>query len=129
MSRCYLAGILALLVWACSPSKEASKTSAVLTHGGQDSAEYEITVIDPGFDQWYLLNYKPSDDLSNEMYRAKNMIAAGNWDNYYRTGKYSGTINSPINYRPDADYGIEVNRKLYWYFKYTESTTGIRLFR
>jgi hypothetical protein len=27
------------------------------------------------------------------------------------------------------DYGMDVNRKLYWYFKYIEENTSIRLLR
>jgi hypothetical protein len=124
----FIIGIIAAMLWACSPVKEVSKTSATLVQDKQDSTEYEILIVDPHFDQWYLLNYNPEKDHSNDYYRYKNLIAVSNWNDYYRTGKYNGVIDSYINYSADTDYGIELNRKLYWYFKYIRSNYGIRLF-
>ena len=37
--------------------------------------------------------------------------------------------NNYLNYETGTDYGIEVNRKLYWYFKYLESEFKIPLLR
>jgi Family of unknown function (DUF6146) len=121
-------GIMALLVWTCSPVKEASKTSAKLNQNSQDGTEYEILIIDPHFDQWYLINYTPAKDYSNDYYRSKNLIAVTTWNDYYRTGRYSRVIDSYIDYQLNIDYGIEVNRKLYWYFKYIQNNYRIRLF-
>jgi len=128
MSRSILIGILALILWTCSPVKEASKTSAVMTQSSLDSTEYDIIIIDPGFDQWYLLNYSPSKDRLNDYYRIKNLIAVGNWNEYYRSGRYINIIDSYLDYRPEVEYGIELNRKLFWYFKYLKSKYRIRLF-
>jgi hypothetical protein len=116
------------MVWACSPVKEALKTSAILTQDNLDSTEYDIVIIDPGFDRWYVLNYSPAQDHSNDYYRTKNLIAVGNWNDYYRSGRYINVIDSYIDYRLDVDYGIEVNRKLFWYFKYIKSNYRVRLF-
>jgi hypothetical protein len=128
MKFCFYIGIMVLLFWACSPVKEASKTSATLTQDSLDSTEYEILIIDTHFDQWYLINYDPSKDHSNDYYRNKNMIAVANWNDYYRTDRYSGIIDSYIDYWPTIDYGIEVNRKLFWYFKFIKEKYRIHLF-
>jgi hypothetical protein len=128
MSRIFLFGIVALMAWACSPVKNASKTSAVIAKSIQDSTEYEILIVDNGFDQWYLLNFTPAQDRTNEYYHTKNIISVGNWNDLYHTLKYSNIIDSYIDYRPDVEYGIGVNRKLYWYFRYVRSKYGIRLF-
>ena len=124
----FFIGIVALAVWSCSPAREASKTKAILTQNNQDSTEYEILIIDFHFDQWYLINYSPAKDHTNEYYRSKNMVAVANWNYYYTTGQYTRTIESSIEYRPEIDYGIEVNRKLYWYFIYFTENYKIRLF-
>ena len=124
----FFIGTAALLIWACSPAREASKTSANLVHSSQDSADYEILIIDNTFDQWYLMNYSPARDNSNDYYRSMNLIAVANWNDYYRNGRYTQVIDSEINYHPETDYGIEVNRKLYWYFKFLTTNYGIRLF-
>jgi len=128
MKVIFFTGTMALLIWACSPVKEATKTSANLVHSSQDSADYEILIIDNTFDQWYLMNYSPARDNSNDYYRSMNLIAVANWNDYYRNGRYTQVIDSEINYHPETDYGIEVNRKLYWYFKFLTTNYGIRLF-
>jgi hypothetical protein len=124
----FFIGIIALLIWGCSPVKKVSTTSTTLTQTSQDSTEYEILIIDLQFDQWYLLNYSPAKDYSKEYYRGKNLFAVANWNDYYRSGRYSRIIESSIDYRSNVDYGIEVDRKLYWYFKFIVSTYKIRLF-
>lgn len=128
MKLSFFIGIMALLVWACSPVKNASKTSATLTQSGMDSTEYEILITDPQFEQWYLMNYSEAKDYSNDYYRSKNQIAVANWNDYCRTGQYGQVIDSFINYQPGIDYGIEVNRKLFWYFKYVKDNYRIPLF-
>ena len=128
MKSRFFIGMIALLIWGCSPVKEVSKTSATLNQTGQDSTEYEILIIDPNFDQWYLLNYSPAKDYSKEYYRGKNIVAIANWNDYYLRGKYGRVIDAAIDYRPNVDYGIEVDRKLYWYFRYVVSEYKIRLF-
>ncbi len=55
-------------------------------------------------------------------------LLPGNWNDYYRKGKYIEIIDSYINYQLQMDYGIEVNRKLYWYFKYVSENYKVRLF-
>ena len=128
MLRSVFIGILALIIWACSPVKDATKTSATLSQKDQDSTEYGIVIIDPGFDQWYLANYSPAQDRSNDYYRTQNNMAIRNWNDYYHTGKHGNVINSDIDYQPEVDYGIDINRKLYWYFRYIKSEYRIYLF-
>lgn len=124
----FFIGMIALLILGFSPAKKLSKTSAKLTQKSQDSTEYEILIIAPQFDQWYVLNYSPAKDHPKEYYRGQNLVGVTNWNNFYNSGKYSGIIESLIDYRPDVDYGIEVDHKLYWYFRYIESEFKIRLF-
>ena len=115
-----------LLACSCSSTHKASssdKHSVIIT----DSTEYEITIIDNQFDNWYLLNYSQAKDHSNEYYRSKNQTGVGNWNNYYNRVRYHRVIENYIFYDNSIDYGIEVNRKLYWYFKYIEAEFRIRL--
>jgi hypothetical protein len=128
MKASFFIGMTALLIWGCTPVRQASKTSANLKQTSQDSTEYEIIIIDPQFDNWYLLNYSPAKDYSKEYYQSKNLVGVANWNYYYRSGQYTRVIESFIDYQPNVDYGIEVERKLYWYFKYVVTTYKIRLF-
>ena len=128
MVRSFFFGIIALLSWACSPAQETSKTSARLAHDSLDSTKYELIITDIYFDQWYLLHFDPSKDHLNEYYHAKNLMAVQKWNDYYRTGQYMQVIDSYIDYQPDIEYGIELNRRLYWYFKYVTTEFRIHLF-
>lgn len=94
-----------------------------------DSTEYEITIIDPEFDAWYLMNYSPSRDYSNEYYQSRNRVGVSNWNDYFMRGKFHRIIENYISYSTSVDYGMDVNRKLYWYFKFTEEKYVIRLLK
>ncbi len=128
MKLLYLIGIVTMLVYACSPARNASKSAATVALSSQDSTEYEIYIDDMRFDQWYLMNYSEAKDHSDEYYRSRNLVAVPRWNDYYRQGNGIEVIDSYIDYQPQIDYGIEVNRKLYWYFKYIEEKYGIKLF-
>ena len=122
-----------LVAWSCSPSKKTAATGRQLTIQSDstiksDSTEYEIIIIDPEFEHWYLTQYSPAKDHSNEYYRNKNQVAVINWNDYYTRTRYHNVIESYIYYDYSVDYGIDVNRKLYWYFKYIEENYKIRLF-
>ena len=122
-----------LIAWSCSPSKKtgaAGRQLAIISDSTikSDSTEYEIIIIDPEFEHWYLTQYSPAKDHSNEYYRNKNQVAVINWNDYYTRTRYHNVIESYIYYDYSVDYGIDVNRKLYWYFKYIEENYKIRLF-
>lgn len=124
----FIFGIMALMVWAGSLAQEVKSPSAKLSPNPQDSTEYEVIITDPQFDQWYLKNFQVGKDRSYEYYRSKNLVAISNWNYFYNTGQYDRIVDSYIDYLPHIDYGIEVNRKLFWYFKFIEESYKIKLF-
>jgi len=126
MKNLISAALLLILAWSCSPSQ---KTGATERHPiiKSDSTEYEIIIIDPEFDHWYLINFSPAKDYSNPYYRSKNQAAVIAWNDYYTRNRYHRVIEDYIYYDNSVDYGMEVNRKLYWYFKFVEDTFKIRL--
>lgn len=128
MKPILLIGILSMLMWACSPAKQTTKTSATIKQAIQDSTEYEVLVIDPQFDHWYLTNYSTAKDYSLDYYQSKNRTAVANWNHYYQTGKYRQIIEEQIDYQHGINYGIEVERRLFWYFKFIEENYRIPLF-
>lgn len=128
MKPVYLIIMIAFLAWACSQGREAVKTSAALVPESQDSTIYELVINDIHFDNWYLLNYSDAKDRTEEYYHSKNLIAVSNWNYIYRMGQHYDVIDSYINYEPQLDYGIEVNRRLYWYFAFVEDYYDVKLF-
>lgn len=128
MKNLFIPACIGLLIWSCTQTHQVSKSTAGKIQIA-DSTEYEITIIDPDFDQWYFLNYSQAKDYSNEYYRSKNQVGVSNWNEYFNQGKYHRVIENFIFINPATDYGIEVNRKLYWYFKYVEENYRVNLFR
>lgn len=118
--------ITGLLCWSCYPTSPKVSHSVGLKE--KDTLSYELIIIDPGFETWYDIHFSPAKDRSNEAYHMYNQQAVLNWNYYFTTGKHSQYIDSYINYENQVDYGIELNRKLYWYFKYVEEISGLRLF-
>lgn len=93
---------------------------------GSDSTEYELVVFDQGFETWLLM--QPLNQYSVEYYKAKNRIYVSEWNQRYSNPRrYKGIYESYINYDPFVDYGLEFERRLYYYFKYFEKTNGVRL--
>ncbi len=127
MKRYFFIGIMALLVWACSTAKGTSKASASLVQNNQDSTKYDLVIDDIHFDQWYRLNYSAAYDHANDYYRSKDNFAVTSWNDLYNTGRYSPVIDCYIYYQPNIDYGIDLNRKLFCYFKYIQETYRIPL--
>lgn len=117
------------MIASCTASQKTGTIGSNQQSVMIDSSDYEITIIEPDFDRWYMMRFNPGMDHSNEYYRSKNIFAVSNWNNYLMHGKYRRAINSPINYNPSIDYGIEVNRKLFWYFRYIEENYRVPLTR
>ncbi len=91
-----------------------------------DSLEYKLIVFDPGFDSW--LATRPSKNFySNEYYTQKNWMYVLEWNQRYMTDRRSGLYSNYIDYNPRTDYGIDLNYRLYYYFKYFEVSNRVKL--
>jgi len=92
-----------------------------------DSVEYELIILDSGFDSWLLR--KPSKQFySKEYYEYMNKLYVAEWNYRYSTIKNHGEYDSFIDYEPNVDYGLDLNYKLYYYFKYFEETHKTKLY-
>lgn len=89
-----------------------------------EDEEYELIIIDPGFESWFVTNSKPVSFYSKSYYESKNRQYVSAWNElFYRYGGNSPFENK-IDYEYHIDYGLELNYKLFWYFKYVESRFG-----
>ncbi len=130
MKRFLLFLLVIISISACTSQKEINRSDANSEKGGGvtlDTTEYAIQIIDNDFDRWYMMRFSPAVDRTNDYYRTKNQIGVANWNDYFIRNKYRRAIANYLSFNPLEDYGIEVNRKLYWYFKFVEETYGIRL--
>ena len=115
--------------WSCKSTRETTTAEGVETSVQIDSTDYDIIIMDNNFDRWCLTRFSQAQDRSNSYYRSMNNLAVSNWNHYYNTNRYNRVINNHIAYNPAVDYGIEVNRRLYWYFKYIEESYRVPLLR
>jgi hypothetical protein len=91
-----------------------------------DSLEYRLIVFDPGFEAW--LASKPLKNFySKEYYEQKNRLYVSEWNYRYTTSRNNGLYETYIYYNSKTDYGLDLNYKLYYYFKYFEETNHIKL--
>jgi hypothetical protein len=127
--------LLAASVMSCSTQKkganqrfEDSKVDNDTIRIANDSLEYEIVIIEPGFNAW-LASQRPRG------YYGLNYLDQRN--KFYVT-IYNMRVNDPmsfdpnlypfrINYEMDVDYGYEVNYLLYHYFLFFEEKYNQRL--
>ena len=91
-----------------------------------DSLEHRIIVLAPGFDTW-LLNKPSRNFYSNDYYNVKNRLYVAEWNLRYMMANNDGLYENYIEYNPRIDYGIDINYKLYYFFKYFEETNHISL--
>lgn len=91
----------------------------------EDSISYELIVLDPGFESWYLLHATPTKYRSQSYYENWNHQYVTEWNHKARLpGKRS--FFQPINgYELGVDYGFELNHKLFYYFQYVEQVLKI----
>lgn len=92
-----------------------------------DSIEYELIVIDPGFETW--LFSKPSMNYySKQYYESRNRLYVLEWNSrFMNPSRYSDLYDSKIEYYSGTDYGIELNYRLYYYFLFFEETNHVKL--
>lgn len=89
-----------------------------------DSLEYEILIIEPGFNSWLASTAKPEGFYSQEYMESRNRIYVSEWNQrVLQPQRYNSNLYElQIDYQPTIDYGYEVNYKLYNYFIYFQLT-------
>lgn len=90
-----------------------------------EQEEYELLVLDPGFETWFITTWSPAKDRSYEYYRMWNQRYVNAW-NYRSTRSRSNELfHNTINYDSAINYGMDVERKLYYYFRWVDTKLGI----
>lgn len=96
---------------------------------GNDSTEYEIIIIDPGFSIWLNRIAQPRGYYTQNFMEARNQIFVTNWNiRVLQPQQYDPDLYLwQINYDPNIDYGYEVNYMLFNYFIYFQRKYNQRL--
>lgn len=85
-----------------------------------DESDYEIIIIEPGFNAWLISNARPEGYYSQSYMENRNQIYVQSWNQRVLQPQiYDPSLYElRIDYDPRTDYGYEVNYKLYNYFIY-----------
>lgn len=86
--------------------------------------EYELLILDPGFESWFAAHARPIGFYSLTYYEAQNRKYVSSWNELFYRYEGRGPFENPINYDYTKEYGWELNYQLYWYFQYIESLYG-----
>jgi len=94
-----------------------------------EALEYEIIIIEPGFNFWLASRAKPEGFYSQQYLENRNLIYVNEWNSrVLQPQTYNPNLyEMQIDYRAGIDYGYEVNYKLYNYFIYFQLTYKQRL--
>ncbi|MDC8001750.1 DUF6146 family protein [Aequorivita todarodis] len=125
MKNIFLIAAFCIALYSCGTgNKTMSNTSADTTEKdtiriANDSLEYEIMIIEPGFESW-LASQPPRGFYGQSYLENKNRLFVSEYNNrVMQPQRYSHNLYSErINYDPTVDYGYEVNYLLYNYFVY-----------
>ena len=84
-----------------------------------DTVEYELLIIDPAFEQWFQRHQRPESYYSLSYLENWNRLLVTQWNLLIsRPGRPDCMPMNYLYYDPAISYGIALNHKLFYYFKY-----------
>jgi hypothetical protein len=114
--------LLTVLTASCNSSQSIAESSIDtdipeedIVKFTSDALEYEIIIIEPGFNTWLSSMARPEGYYSQSYMESRNWVMVQEWNSRvlqptrYDTGMYQ----LQIDYRPGINYGYELNYKLY----------------
>lgn len=122
--------LILLICFGIYSCKTSHKTSAISNENNSiaqdtvrianDKLEYEILIIEPGFNFWLESVAKPKGYYTQSFLEGRNQLFVSEWNNrVLQPHRYDPKLYElSIDYNPFTDYGYEVNYKLYNYFIY-----------
>ncbi|HLA56246.1 MAG TPA: DUF6146 family protein [Flavobacterium sp.] len=124
-----------LFALSCKPTQKTfSKTDKPTAANdtvriANDSLEYEVIIVDPGFSTWLATTAQPRNYYSQSYLESKNRTYVTEWNNrVMQPRRYSPSMyDMTINYNFTTNYGYEVNYLIYNYFIYFQNKYNQKL--
>lgn len=84
-----------------------------------DSIQYELIILDPGFESWFIKTHKSEHFYSQGYLENWNLQLVTQWNASIGMGA-RGRCNPEvyIHYDMSVDYGKTINHRLFYYFRY-----------
>ncbi len=131
---------LLILIMSCTGSKVNSPvseqerkafntTKADTVEISDEESNYEIIIIEPGFNVWLQAVARPPGYYSKSFLENRNRLFVIEWNNRVINNlQFDPQLYQlQIDYDPSVDYGYDVNYKLYNYFIYFQRKYNQRL--
>ncbi|MAZ29418.1 MAG: hypothetical protein CL868_20385 [Cytophagaceae bacterium] len=127
--------IALLVVYGCASTQNDSTSNMQASTSGNDtvriandSLEYEIIIIEPGFNTFLNSIAKPEGYYSQNYLENKNRFLVVDYNQrVMQPNRFDPNLYpQQIDYSPSIDYGYDVNYKLYNYFVYFARKYGQR---
>lgn len=123
--------IVFIIFYACgtAPIKNNSQTKEEPVVIKNDSLEYEIIIIDPGFTAYLNSIARPVGFYSQSFLENRNSMMVPIWNNraLSPTQFNPNIYENQIDYSPHINYGYDVNYKLFNYFMFAQQKYRMRL--
>lgn len=129
--------ILGLILLSCATKKTNIPQKEALTSSSNDTIkiankdlEYEVIIIDPGFNMWLNAMAYPRGFYTQTYLENKNRIYISEWNSrFLQPQRYSRNLyEMSIDYDPNINYGYEVNYLIYNYMIYFQNNYRQKLF-
>ncbi len=127
MKNAFFILLLCFGIFSCKTSHKTFDTTSNELNTSQDTVriandnlEYEILIIEPGFNSWMMGRAKPEGYYSQSFLENRNTLYVNEWNNrVLQPQRFDPKLYElQIAYSASIDYGYEVNYKLYYYFIY-----------
>ncbi|MGB0880910.1 MAG: DUF6146 family protein [Polaribacter sp.] len=115
---------IGIFIWSCgsSPIKNTNAEKEEPVVIANDSLEYEIIIIDPGFNNYLASIARPEGYYSQEYLEARNRVWVTIWNQRFQNPRQfnQNIYENNIDYQSHIDYGYDVNYKLFNYFLFAQ---------
>jgi len=107
-------------------NKVATKNDTIRI--ANDSLEYEVIIIDIGFNTWLASRARPRGYYGQSYLENKNRFWVTEWNSrVMNPQRYGDLYQMQIDYNPQINYGYEVNYLLYNYLVFFQQTHNQKL--
>lgn len=91
-----------------------------------DEGEYDIEVLDPGYDTFLATKAFPENYFTESYLKQRNLVLVNNWNARHSQPRvYNPNIYEVyIDYNPQINYGLNFEWKLFNFFMFVEWQTG-----
>lgn len=137
MRNIIIVSLFIVLIISCTSTKSVNATDGTNLVAkttdtikiANDSLEYEVIIIDPGFNGWLASYARPRGFYSESYFENRNQVYVVEWNSRVnQPQRYSPNLyEMRIDYQPSVHYGYEVNYLLYNYFIYFQITNKQQL--